>query len=82
MVTFTCKHHHVLEVALDFVPSAEIEEEGEWVNVERPSNKYGKLMFWLRSCDLYTVNVPTEGHGDSVTSPCQSQCKNIKTQSL
>lgn len=39
----TCKHHHMLEVSLDLVPSAKIEKEGERVNVERPPDEYGNL---------------------------------------
>lgn len=40
---YTGKHHHVLEVSLDLVSSTEVEEEGEWVNVEGSSNTYGYL---------------------------------------
>lgn len=39
----TCKHHHVLEVSLDLVPSAEVEKEGERVNVESSPDEYGNL---------------------------------------
>lgn len=39
----TSKHHHVLEVPLDLVPSAEIEDQGERVDVERPPDEDGNL---------------------------------------
>lgn len=45
----TSKHHHVLEVPLDLVPPAEVEEEGEGVNVHRSSNEYGNLTGSSRS---------------------------------
>lgn len=39
----TSEHHHVLEVSFDLVPSAEVEEEGERVDVERSSDEDGDL---------------------------------------
>lgn len=39
----TSEHHHVLEVALDLVPPAEVEEEGQRVNIQSSSKKYGDL---------------------------------------
>lgn len=39
----------MLEVSLDLVPSAEVEKEGERVNVESSSDEYGKLTGRLRS---------------------------------
>lgn len=44
----TCKHHHMLEVSLDLVPSAQVEKEGQRVNVERSSDEYGNLTGRLR----------------------------------
>lgn len=49
---YTCKHHHVLEVSFDFVPSTEVEEEGEWVNVEGSSDKYRELAHGEQSRSL------------------------------
>lgn len=43
MLLHTCKHHHMLEVSLDLVSSAEVEKEGQRVNVESSSDEYGNL---------------------------------------
>lgn len=48
----TCKHHHVLEISFDFVPSTEVEQEGEWVNVEGSSNEYRELAHRKQSRNL------------------------------
>lgn len=48
----TCKHHHVLEVSPDLVPSAKVEKEGEWVNVESSPDEYGNLTGRSRSLTI------------------------------
>ena len=41
--TLTSKHHHVLEVGADLVASAQVEEEGEGVDVASPADKHRHL---------------------------------------
>lgn len=43
MFGHTSKHHHVLEVALDLVPPAQVEEEGQRIDIQSSTNKYGNL---------------------------------------
>lgn len=40
---FTCKHHHVLEIPADLMPSAQVEEEGERVYVGSSAQEDGHL---------------------------------------
>lgn len=39
----TCKHHHVLEVGGDLVFAAQVQQEGEGVDVCRSAQKHGQL---------------------------------------
>lgn len=48
MSVHTCKHHHVLEVSFDLVSSAQVEEEGQRVDVESSSDEYSDLTVRLR----------------------------------
>ena len=41
--TLTSKHHHVLEVPCDLVATAEVEHEGERVDVARSPDEDGNL---------------------------------------
>jgi hypothetical protein len=41
--TLTSKHHHVLEVGADLVATAQVEEEGEGVDVASPANEHSHL---------------------------------------
>lgn len=45
----TSKHHHVLEVSFDLVPSAQVEQEGERVDVEGSADEDGDLTREVRS---------------------------------
>lgn len=39
----TCKHHDVLKVGANFVPAAQVEQEGQRVDVCRPAHKHSQL---------------------------------------
>lgn len=41
--TQTCKHHHVLEVGADLVFTAQVQQEGEGVDVRRSAQKHSQL---------------------------------------
>lgn len=41
---FTWKHHHVLKIPADFVPSAQVQEERERVDVRGSSQEDGYLI--------------------------------------
>ncbi len=39
----TCKHHHVLEVGADLVSTAQVQQEGERIDVRRSAQKHSQL---------------------------------------
>lgn len=41
--TQTCKHHHVLEVGADLVFAAQVQQEGEGVDVRSSAQKHSQL---------------------------------------
>lgn len=43
LYTQTCKHHHVLEVGADLVFTAQVQQEGEGVDVRCPAQKHSQL---------------------------------------